>query len=119
MKSWPRLFEATLRGAKTHEVRKSRERDYQIGDLLRLQEFDPEVQQYTGRELVVRITYLTSAEYPCALSEDGCLNRMPRFNLSHGATFLMACHRSTPEDGCQACGQFLAHHCESSKNRNL
>lgn len=69
VKSWPHLFEATLRGEKTHDVRRSEERDYQVGDTLRLQEFDPESQRYTGRELIVRITYITSARFPCALSE--------------------------------------------------
>ena len=69
VKSWPRLFEATLSGAKTHDVRRSDERDYRVGDTLRLQEFDPDRQQYTGRELVVRITFITSGRFPCALSE--------------------------------------------------
>jgi hypothetical protein len=73
VKSWPHLFEATLSGAKTHELRRADERDYQVGDLLRLQEWDPETQQYTGREMTMRITYITSAKYPCALSE-GSLN---------------------------------------------
>ena len=69
VKSWPQLFDATLRGAKTHELRRADERDYQVGDMLRLQEFDPQTQQYTGREMTVRITYITSAKFPCALSE--------------------------------------------------
>jgi hypothetical protein len=70
VKSWPPLFEATLSGAKTHELRRTGDRDYQVGDTLRLQEFDPRLQRYTGRELTVHITYITSAEFPCALSED-------------------------------------------------
>jgi hypothetical protein len=73
VKSWPSFFEATLAGPKTHEVRRMSDRDYQVGDTLRLMEFDPEKQQYTGRELRVRITYITSAKSPCALS-DACLD---------------------------------------------
>ena len=73
VKSWPTFFEATLAGVKTHDVRRIRDRDYQVGDTLRLQEFDPEEQAYTGRELCVRITYITSATSPCALSE-ACLD---------------------------------------------
>ncbi len=73
VKSWPQFFEATLSGAKTHEVRRLTDRDYQVGDRLRLQEYDPTTETYSGRELVVRITYLTSIERPCALSEE-CLH---------------------------------------------
>ena len=67
VKSWPNLFEATLSGLKTHEVRRVSDRDYRVGDRLRLQEFDPVTSNYSGRELVVRITYVTSSEIPCAL----------------------------------------------------
>jgi hypothetical protein len=73
VKSWPSFFEATLAGVKTHDVRRMGDRDYQVGDTLRLQEFDPESQSYTGRELIVQITYITSATLPCALSE-ACLH---------------------------------------------
>ena len=73
VKSWPSFFEATLAGVKTHDVRRISDRDYQVGDTLRLMEFEPEKQQYTGREMCVRITYITSAKAPCALSE-ACLD---------------------------------------------
>lgn len=73
IKSWPELFEATLSGAKVHEVRRLTDRDYRVGDLLRLREYDPSTETYSGRELVVRITYMTSADAPCALSEK-CLH---------------------------------------------
>jgi hypothetical protein len=71
VKSWPPLFEAALSGAKTHDMRRTTDRDYQVGDVLCLQEFDPSTDTYTGRELNVRITYVTSSEFPCALSGDG------------------------------------------------
>jgi hypothetical protein len=70
VKSWPYLFEAILSGVKTHEMRRA-DREYKIGDAMRLQEFDPDTNSYTGREALVRITYITSAEFPCALSEKG------------------------------------------------
>ena len=69
VKSWPHLFEAVLSGVKTHELRRVKDRDYRVGDLLRLQEFDPITKIYSGRELAVKITYITSADFPCALSE--------------------------------------------------
>lgn len=71
VKSWPDLFEATLSGDKKHDMRRSSDRDYKVGDWLRLCEFDPITKRYSGRELRVRITYVTSAEFPCALSGDG------------------------------------------------
>lgn len=71
VKSWPELFEATLAGAKKHDMRRATDRDYRVGDLLVLREFDPGQQCYTGRELRMRITYVTSSEFPCALSGGG------------------------------------------------
>ena len=73
VKSWPQFFEATLSGVKLHDVRRLTDRDYRVGDRLRLQEYDPNTRTYSGRELVVRITYMTSAEVPCALSQQ-CLH---------------------------------------------
>jgi hypothetical protein len=73
VKSWTQFFEATLSGAKTHEVRRLTDRDYRVGDRLLLQEYEPNTETYSGRELVVRITYMTSADAPCALSEE-CLH---------------------------------------------
>jgi hypothetical protein len=69
LKSWPQFFEPIVAGRKTHELRRSDERDYQVGDRLRLREFDPASNTYTGRVEVVAITYITSADQPCALSE--------------------------------------------------
>lgn len=71
VKSWPPLFDAALSGAKTHDMRKSTDRDYRVGDALRLQEYDPVSGRYTGRELLTEITYITSTNFPCALSGDG------------------------------------------------
>jgi Domain of unknown function (DUF3850) len=69
VKSWPHLFASTLSGEKKHELRRISDRDYRVGDFLLLQEFDPTTQCYSGRELRVKITYITSAESPCALSK--------------------------------------------------
>jgi hypothetical protein len=69
LKSWPQFFERSLLGDKTHEVRRA-DRDFRVGDILRLQEFDPQKSQFTGRECSVIVTYITSAELPCALSQD-------------------------------------------------
>ncbi len=68
LKCWPQFFEAIAEGRKRHDLRRADDRDFHVGDRLRLREFEPEAQQYTGREQVVEVTYKTSAEQPCALS---------------------------------------------------
>jgi hypothetical protein len=73
VKSWPKLFAAAKNGEKQHELRKN-DRDYKVGDLLVLQEFDPETQSYSGCEICVEITYITSAEAPCAISTEAMGN---------------------------------------------
>lgn len=70
LKSWPEFFRLILAGEKTHELRRCDDRDFHVGDTLHLQEFDPTIKRYTGRELWVKVTYITSANNPCALSED-------------------------------------------------
>jgi hypothetical protein len=70
LKSWPEFFKAVAEGRKRHDLRRSRDRDFQVGDRLRLCEFDPVAEVYTGREQTVVVTYITSAERPCSLSED-------------------------------------------------
>jgi hypothetical protein len=69
LKSWPQFFELILAGEKLHELRRNDDRDFRVGDTLRLQEFDPKTNRYTGRELRAQVTYITSAKAPCALSE--------------------------------------------------
>lgn len=63
LKTWPTYFEAILRGEKRFELRKN-DRDFGVGDVLRLQEFDPgktnahEWHKYTDREIWARVTYI-------------------------------------------------------------
>ena len=70
VKSWIKLFIPMLEGKKTHDLRVN-DRNYQVGDILDLQEYDEKKQEYTGRSQKVEITYITSAENPCALSDVG------------------------------------------------
>lgn len=69
LKCWPQLFEAIKEDRKRHDLRRADDREFRVGDLLKLREFDPQSERYTGREQTVRITYITSTEHPCALSE--------------------------------------------------
>lgn len=68
LKSWTGLFEPIYSGRKTHDLRVM-DRDYKVGDLCRLREYDPVAQEYTGREAGVEITYITSSRHQeCAVS---------------------------------------------------
>jgi hypothetical protein len=69
LKCWPQLFEAILTGMKTHDLRRADDRNFKVGDIAQLNEFDPGAGRYTGRRLKMKITYITSAKMPCALSK--------------------------------------------------
>lgn len=59
LKQHPQHFEKVLAGEKTFEVREN-DRGYVVGDLLALNEWDPEKKEYTGRSCLVYVDYLWS-----------------------------------------------------------
>lgn len=67
VKSWTFLFDAFVSGEKTHDLRVM-DRDYKVGDELVLQRYDYGAGVYTGEEALALITYITSADQPCAFS---------------------------------------------------
>ena len=69
LKSWPQFFRPIRDGSRTHELRRN-DRDFAVGDLLVLHEYDPEAQRYTGAECEVEVSSITSLKQPCAVSED-------------------------------------------------
>jgi hypothetical protein len=52
-------FQDVYSGVKKFEVRFN-DRDFQVNDLLGLEEFDDATQTYTGRYIIRRITYILS-----------------------------------------------------------
>lgn len=68
LKCWPRFFSAISERRKKHDLRRCDDREFKVGDLIRLREFEPDRGVYTGREQIVKITYITALQYPCALS---------------------------------------------------
>jgi ASC-1-like (ASCH) protein len=58
LKILPEYFKAQKEGKKNFEIRKN-DRGYQVGDLLILEEYDPETNNFTGRNMIVEITYMT------------------------------------------------------------
>lgn len=67
VRSWSHFYDAIVAGKKTHDLRKD-DRNYQVGDVLRLERFDNVKGQYTGEWTLVDITYITNRETPCAFS---------------------------------------------------
>ncbi|RKO61808.1 ASCH/PUA domain-containing protein [Caldibacillus debilis] len=59
LKVCPEYFETLEKRIKTFEIRKN-DRDFHIGDVLILKEFDPETNNYTGRTVERKVTYITN-----------------------------------------------------------
>ena len=57
LKTWPQFYRAVARGDKRFEVRKD-DRAYQAGDVLVLQEYDPERREFNGPSVRVRVTFV-------------------------------------------------------------
>ena len=57
LKVWSEYMDDLLNGNKTFEVRFN-DRNYQIGDMLRLSEYDNKNEIYLKRVLLVKITYI-------------------------------------------------------------
>jgi len=56
-KAWPEIFERVLSGEKKFDLRLA-DRDYGVGDILVLREWDPTTRKYTGRVIEKKITYV-------------------------------------------------------------
>jgi len=56
-KTWPENFEKVLSGEKTYELRLA---DFKVepGDVLLLEEWDPETKKYTGRKLEKKVSFV-------------------------------------------------------------
>jgi hypothetical protein len=71
LKSWPKFFRRTRAGLKTWERRRM-DRDYNVGDILVLEEYDPDSHEYTGRRERVEVTSVTQGGM-WGLAADWCL----------------------------------------------
>lgn len=63
LKSWPVYFTPVADGVKRFEIRNN-DRDFKVGDTLRLKEWDPQDERYTGHELLVEVEYIFCAAHP-------------------------------------------------------
>lgn len=57
LKCWPEFFEEIHIGNKNFEIRVN-DRNYRVGDVLHLKEYNPQKNEYTGRELKRRVIYI-------------------------------------------------------------
>jgi hypothetical protein len=61
LKTWTEFYKEVEIGNKNFEVRKN-DRDYQTGDYLILREYNKDTNEYTGKKLFKRITYILNNE---------------------------------------------------------
>jgi len=57
LKTWPEYFDEVYMDTKAFEVRKN-DRDFKVGQTIRLREFDPKRNEYTGRTCLRFISYI-------------------------------------------------------------
>ena len=57
LKTWPVYFDDIFKGRKNFDIRKN-DRDFKVGDDLLLEEWNPDIQKYTGRHCHREITYI-------------------------------------------------------------
>ena len=62
LKSWKEPFTDILDGKKRHDFRCNSDHDLRTGDTVLLKEFSPDDDAYTGREVLVGITYMVRGE---------------------------------------------------------
>ena len=65
LKTWPQYFKEIKAGNKVHELR-IMDRDYKVGDILVLQEYDPVTEKFSGDYVHAEITYITDQKQQCA-----------------------------------------------------
>jgi len=62
LKILPAPFAAVRDGTKTHEIRSIKDRQFKVGDVLILREWNPGTESYTRRKCEVLVTYMS--EWP-------------------------------------------------------
>lgn len=64
LKILPNYFEEVICGAKSFEVRKN-DRNFKVGDMLALNEYDAEKKEHTGNSCLVYVDYILKDENYC------------------------------------------------------
>lgn len=58
LKCWPPYFDVILSGVKPFEIRSEADRQFAVGDMLLLREWNPALDRYTGRSCGRRVSYI-------------------------------------------------------------
>jgi hypothetical protein len=107
LKTWPQYFAAVRSGQKRFEIRRN-DRDFKVGDILVLREFDPETEAYTGPVEERQITFLLSEE---------------DYGVIHGFVVIgfgeIIHHADTPADGALTVEQLAQWHQTAADNAAL
>lgn len=69
LKTWPRYFEEIATGNKTFDLRED-DREFSEGDLLILEEWDPETELYSGRVIKMKVGFMIKGDW--GLSDTTC-----------------------------------------------
>ena len=63
VKCWPEFFKQIVAGIKPFDLRRN-DRDYKVGDFLKLKEWNPDTGEYTGEVCTKRIVCVLAATGP-------------------------------------------------------
>ena len=63
LKTWPDIFKVMKSGEKTFDIRKN-DRNFEVGDQVILDEFNPETNKYTGDHIHALITWILPSNNP-------------------------------------------------------
>lgn len=104
LQSWPGEFQATWDGRKTFDLRSS-VKGYELGDVLVLQEYDPDKNLYSGRTISALVMFVL----PCGqldLPRDLCVMSIRVFGKAEGlqGPECVECQREFVNGRCPRCG---------------
>lgn len=77
LKTWPEYFQAMVGDKKKKFELRQNDRDFRVGDILKLEEWDPETSMHTGRFLFRKVTYLIQGGF--GLPKDLCIMSVELF----------------------------------------
>lgn len=72
LKTWPPFYQDIVSGIKSFELRKD-DRDFEIGDVLLLREYDNDQSKYTGRSMTRVILYKLSGGQFSGIERGYCI----------------------------------------------
>lgn len=72
LKCWPEYYKLIEAGIKKFEIRKD-DRGFNVNDIVVLYEYDPAKSEFTGNELMLRITYILRSAPEFGLINGYCI----------------------------------------------